>query len=149
MADAQDSGSCGRPYGFKSLRPHQKQRSALTADRCFSVPDTRRDLRVETRAGASGLRTERGTRQDVTQTEQRSALFVGARRQRRKSLRPHQKRSMKMIQKYRLNTSFLLPFWAFRGCFPEKPPLTAIRLLAERFFLFPSANAIVKLKGCR
>ena len=51
--------------------------------------------------------------------------------------------------KYRLHTSFLLPFWAFRGCFSENQPFTAVRLLAGRLFLFPSVNAIVKFMGYR
>ena len=29
MADAQVSGSCGQPCGFKSLRPHQKKESTV------------------------------------------------------------------------------------------------------------------------
>ena len=56
MADAQVSGSCGRPWGFKSLRPHQKIRPVK--GRFFGNKRVRRGLRVEARARASGLRVK-------------------------------------------------------------------------------------------
>ena len=57
LADAQVSGSCGRPWGFKSLRPHQKRRPVK--GRFFGNKRViRRGLRVEARARASGLRVK-------------------------------------------------------------------------------------------
>ena len=57
LADAQVSGSCGRPWGFKSLRPHQTEKRSFLLRFLFGKKKgTRRDLKGEARTRESGLR---------------------------------------------------------------------------------------------
>ncbi len=110
MADAHDSGSCGKPCRFKSCHPHQDTGSgsrALVLRPIFLCPRQcfARVVGRSTRKDSEGVRRQGQSARHV-QTRMIQVLIF-ARKWRFKSSYPHQIRNSRLIQSYRPTVFFL------------------------------------------